>query len=276
MHNHNMSLSLIKLKTIILLFSPGFLFSSCEKVIDLDLNNAEKKYVIEAELTDQPGSAKVMITQTKDFDEDNIFAGISGAAVQIAEGGGATTSLIENSPGIYEAPGLTGVAGKTYHLSVTVNGNAFNAICTMPLKVNLDTVFVTDEFLFTETRKIANVEYRDPAGRGNNYRFIQYVDGLKEDNLMIENDDYTDGRNINDKLFYFSDEEEHKIKTGDTLRIDMLCIDPAVYKYWFSLDRSSTGQSGQATPSNPVTNMKGGALGYFSAHTLQTKTMIVP
>ncbi|HLG40219.1 MAG TPA: DUF4249 domain-containing protein [Chitinophagaceae bacterium] len=276
MHTRSVLLSLIKVKTIILLFSLSLLFSSCEKIIDLNLNDAEKKYVVEAGLTDQPGSAKVMITQTKNFDEDNNFIGISGAAVQIAESGGATTSLIEISPGVYEAPGLAGVAGKTYNLSITVNGNNFNAICTMPLKVNLDTIFVTDEFLFTETRKIANVEYLDPAGRGNSYRFIQYVNGLKEDHLMIENDDYTDGRNINDKLFYFSDEEEHKIKTGDTLRIDMLCIDPAIYQYWFSLDRSSTGQSGQATPSNPVTNMKGGALGYFSAHTFQTKTMIVP
>ena len=56
----------------------------------------------------------------------------------------------------------------------------------------------------------------------------------------------------------------------------MECIDRPIYKYWYSLDRSATGGSGQATPSNPVTNLQGGALGYFSAHTLQSRTMIVP
>jgi hypothetical protein len=147
----------------------------------------------------------------------------------------------------------------------------------MPQKINLDTIYVTNEFLFTDFRKITNVEYKDPAGRGNNYRFIQYVNKLKEDQILIQNDDYTDGRNVNAKLYFFADDTDNsKIDSGDTVRVDMLCIDQVIFKYWFSLDRSSTGGSGQATPSNPVTNMQGGALGYFSAHTLQTKTLIVP
>jgi Domain of unknown function (DUF4249) len=276
LNNSSILSSLSKVKAIMLSSFLTLFFSSCEKIIDLDLNDAEKKFVVEAVITDQPGTAKVMITQTKSFDENNNFNGISGGTVKITENGGATTTLTGTSPGVYESSALTGVAGKTYNLSVTVNGNNFYADCVMSAKVNLDTIYVTDEFLFTEFRKIVNVEYRDPPGRGNNYRYIQYVNRLKEDALMIDNDDYTDGRNVNRKLFFFADEDQHKIKSGDTLRIDMLCIDPAIYKYWYSLDRSATGQSGQATPSNPVTNMKGGALGYFSAHTLQTKTMIAP
>src|SRR5215216_7374429 len=67
------------------------IFSSCEKVIDINLDDAEKKYVIEAIITDQPGTAKVLITQTKNFDEDNNFTGISDAIVAIKETGGATT-----------------------------------------------------------------------------------------------------------------------------------------------------------------------------------------
>jgi hypothetical protein len=252
------------------------LASSCEKVIQLDLNNAEKKYVVEGILTDEAGSARVLITQTKDFDQDNTFPGISGATVTIAEAGGSTTTLNETSPGVYTAPALAGTAGKSYRLSVTVNGSNFVADCTMPAKVNFDTLFVTDELLFTETRKIANIGYQDPVGRGNNYRFVQYVNRLKENDLMIENDDYTDGRPVQRKLYFFADNDANKIQRNDTLRVDMQCIDPVMYKYWFSLDRSASGQSGQATPSNPVTNMKGGALGYFSAHTSQTRTLIVP
>src|SRR4051812_49436229 len=57
------------------------IFSSCEKVIDLKLDNAEKKYVIEGIVTDQAGTAKVLISQTKNFDEGNSFIGIPGATV---------------------------------------------------------------------------------------------------------------------------------------------------------------------------------------------------
>ena len=254
------------------------IFSSCEKVIDINLDNVEKKYVIEAVLTDRAGTAKVLITQTKDFDEDNNFPGISGATVTIKETGGATTTLTETSAGKYESPALTGISGKTYHLSVIIAGKTFSAISTMPQKVNLDTIYTTDEFIFTDTRKIVNADFKDPTGRGNNYRFIQYVNGLKEKQLFIQNDDYTDGRINNNKLYYFPDDNDDStiIKSGNTVVIDLLCIDPNSYKYWFSLDRSSTGGGNQATPSNPVTNMQGGALGYFSAHTLQTKTMEVP
>lgn len=252
--------------------------SSCEKVIDLDLDEGAKKYVIEAVITDQAGTAKVLLSQTKKFEDDNSFSGIAGATVTITESGGATTVLVPASPGVYEAPSLTGTSGKTYTLSVSVGGQVFTAVSKMPQKINLDTIYITDEFLFTDTRKIVNAVFDDPVGLGNSYRFVQYVNGTKEDQVMIRNDEYSDGRHIINKLFYFTDDEddERNIRSGDHVSIDMQCIDPAVYKYWFSLDRSATGGSGQATPSNPVTNLQGGALGYFSAHTLQTKTLVVP
>ncbi|MET0392789.1 MAG: DUF4249 domain-containing protein [Chitinophagaceae bacterium] len=255
-----------------------FSLSSCEKVIDLDLNEAEKKYVIEAMITDQPGTARVLVSQTKNFDEDNSFTGVAGAEVTITESGGPTTTLSSVQPGIYEAPALTGTSGKTYTLSVRAGTLVFSGVSVMPRKVNLDTIFTTDELLFADTRKIVNAVFHDPAGAGDNYRFVQYVNGLKEDQVMIRNDEYSDGRQIVNKLFYFTDDEddERNIRSGDQVTIGMMCIDPAIYKYWFSLDRSATGGSGQATPSNPVTNLQGGALGYFSAHTLQSRTMVVP
>ncbi len=251
---------------------------SCEKVIDVDLNNADPKYVIEATITDEPGNAKVKISLTKNFDEDNGFSGVSGANVNVIEAGGPLVSFTETSPGNYEAPLLKGIPGKSYTLNVTIGSKIFYGTSTMPQRVNMDTVYITDELLFAETRKTANIEYKDPVGRGNNYRFIQYVNANKENQIYAVNDDYTDGNNINNKLFYFTDTEDdpHNIKSGDQVKIEMFCIDPEVYTYWYSLSRSATGTSGQATPANPVTNLQGGALGYFSAHTYQTKTIIVP
>lgn len=272
----------MKHKPFILYLLYILIFTSCEKVIDLDLNGAEKKYVIEAVVTDRAGTARVFITQTKDFDEDNNFPGVTGAQVTITETGGPApviATLTETSDGVYEAPLFAGQSGRTYALSVIVAGQTFTAECIMPVKSNLDTIYVTDEILFAEQRKIVNAVYTDPVGLGNSWRFVQYVNGRKEDQIMIRNDEYSDGRRIINKLFYFSDEEDDdddEIESGDEILIDMQCIDPALYKYWWSLFRSSTGVNGQATPSNPVTNLKGGALGYFSAHTLQTKTMIVP
>lgn len=167
--------------------------------------------------------------------------------------------------------------GKNYFLTVNVDGQTFTAGSSMPQKVLLDSIYITDEFLFTDTRKIVNAVYKDPAGRGNNYRFVQTVNGYKEKQIQILNDDYTDGNTVTSRLFFFSDEEDSGyINTGDIVDIDFLCIDAPIYKYWFSLFRSALGTSGQATPANPVSNMQGGALGYFSAHTRHRLSVTVP
>ncbi|PZR23988.1 MAG: DUF4249 domain-containing protein [Citrobacter freundii] len=273
---NNQSIYQTSLRAIALL-SATLMLSSCEKVIDLNLNEAEKRYVVEGVITDQT-DARVTISQTKNFNDDNSLSTVSNATVELSEAGGTITTLTESSPGIYTAPGMKGVSGKTYLLTVKIGGQTFTAQSTMPQKVNFDTLYVTDEFLFGENRRTANTEYQDPPGRGQYYRFVQYINGKKEPTIFYQDDEYTDGNYVNNKLFYFpedDDNEDQKIKTGDELRIDMFCIDANVYKYWFSLDRSATGESGQATPSNPVSNLKGGALGYFSAQTTQTRTMIV-
>ena len=254
------------------------LTTSCEKVIDVTLNNAEKKYVIEGVLTNQPGNCVVLLSQTKDFDDNNEFAGVSGATIQITEQGGATTLLTESSTGVYQATTLSGSSGKTYELSVAINGQSFTATSAMPQQVNMDSIFVTNDNVRGNTRKLVNVQYKDPVTTGNNYRFIQYVNGLKEQQIFIRNDELTNGNTSITPLRYpRSDEDENNIQQGDQVKVDMLCIDAAVYKYWYSLNRSATGGGGQmsATPANPVTNIQGGALGYFSAHTLQSKTMRV-
>jgi len=250
--------------------------SSCQKTIDIKLNDTQKKYVIEAIVTDQTDSSKVLLTQTKNFSEDNQFPGVSGATVTVTDGG-VTTNFVQTAPGVYKpAAGFKGVVGHTYTLSLTVGGTTFTAASTMPAKVNFDSVYTTDEFLFGENRKLVTVDYQEPLGKGNNYRFVQYVNGLKEPTVFVNNDDYTDGKQVADRLFYFADDdhENHKIKTGNTVIVEMLCIDAGTYMYWFSLGQSATGTSQSASPANPVTNIKGGALGYFSAQTYQKKTFV--
>ena len=55
----------------------------------------------------------------------------------------------------------------------------------------------------------------------------------------------------------------------------MQSIDKANYTYWYSM-RTGGGQgSGNAAaPSNPISNIEGGALGYFSAHTVVRRWVV--
>ena len=149
----------------------------------------------------------------------------------------------------------------------------------MPALVPFDSLFITEREFFGEINKYATVVYTDPAGRQNAYRFIQYVNGVREETNFVRDDDSNDGLKVERTLLYFYDddeEEERKFNSGDNVRIEMLGISYPVYKYWYSLGQSATGESDSATPGNPVSNILGGALGYFSAHTIQSKSVIVP
>jgi hypothetical protein len=264
-----------------LLIIPAFvvisLLTSCEKVIDVQLNDADKKYVIEANVTNVPGQpSEVRISKTKAFDESNTFSGISGAVVSIEVNNGVVYTLSQSSPGIYTTSAFTGTPGSTYALKIVIGTDEFTSVCTMPLQtVPLDTVTV-DNFAFGGSdSKILVPSYLDPSGKGNNYRFVQYINAIQTKQIFVTNDDISDGLRSTRPLANPNNSETEELKTGDFATVEMLCIDRAVYTYWYSLDQAATGNS-TATPANPATNIKGGALGYFSAHSVSSKTIRVP
>lgn len=252
-------------------------FTSCEKVIDIALKDSEKQYVIEGVLTNRPGDCVVRVSKTQSFSNNNDFEGVAGAVVSITDHNGNATVLTDiAATGVYRSGPLVAATGRSYTLRVGVDGEVFTASCTMPAMVHMDSLYIREERFFGEAVQLANVTFSDPPGKGNSYRFIQYVNGMKERNIFIRDDDYSDGKASVVTLFTAPGDDEDGIKSGDTVKVDMLCIAPAVYKYWYSLDQGASGYSNSASPANPVTNIEGGALGYFSVHTVQSKTVVVP
>ena len=249
---------------------------SCNKVIDLKLNDTDIKYVIEGIITNEPAVCRVTITQSKNFNEDNQFPKVSGAVVKIKDGANEFV-LAETLPGVYETNTISGTPGHTYHLSITVNAQTFTATSTMPQPVSMDTLYVS-KGPFGQF-KFATVGYTDPAGINNGYRFVQYVNGVKEPTIFWENDEFTDGQFVIMQLDASADEKDdpRNIKTGDQVMIEMLCLDNAVYRYWNTLRTGGgDGDNNTAAPANPITNIQGGALGYFSAHTISRRTVVAP
>ncbi len=253
--------------------------TACEKVIDVQLKDVEKKYVIEGIITNN-GKAKVIITQTGNVSDPLVFNGVTNASVTITPTGMAAQTLQATSAGIYEATFLV-PAERNYTLQVSIGGQQFSASCYMPAQVPVDTVFTTTEQFIGDPQILPNILYSDPVKPGNAYKQALWVNGVKIRQIYISNDEYSNGRQCNDRLYIIPDEDEDNstipvIQPGDTLTIEMNCIDPVIYKYWFSLQRSALGSNEQATPANPVSNIQGGALGYFSAHTIETITYKVP
>lgn len=252
--------------------------SSCEKVIDIDLNSSDPQYVVEGEITNEARPYQIKITKTVNFSESNNFPTVSGAVVTIADDAGNTETLTETKSGIYETKILRGVPTRTYTLTVKHNGKTLTSVTKMPALVpllNINTI--PDNFGGggpgggSEQTYSAVPLYNDPAGVKNFYRFIQVINSKLDSSFLVRNDNLYDGKQTVQPIF----SRGTKILKGDTLNIAMQCIDNQVYDYFYSLNQSSgDGPGGGTTPSNPVNNIVGG-LGYFSACSVSSKAIIV-
>lgn len=243
-------------------------FSSCQKEIAIDLNSAEPKIVIEAEISDQPASCKVKLSKTVNFSESNIFPAVSGALVMISDNTGNSETLIEASSGIYTSSTLQGVPGRVYTLVVTDAEKEYRAVSTMSFPVNIDTLTVEKSFFGNQ--RFINVEFQDPAGTANQYRFIKTTNGILEKSIYITNDYLQDGNNFSLPLF-----SEDSVVKGDTVTVKLQSVDTGVYEYFRTLSQLSGGDPSQS-PANPLSNLTNGALGYFNAYSVRVKTIVVP
>ena len=260
------------MKPIFFCLSALFFFG-CQKTVKLNLNNAPPQLVIQGQVTNTPGPYTVTISRSVDFYADNTFPGVSGASVSISDGQGVTDSLTETSTGNYTTHVLVGKPGNTYTLSVRLNDTTYTAASTMPEPVTLDSV-TFDNGIGGRNSIRAQVNFQDPPGVKNYYQFILFIDGTQfTKDYFLFDDRLSDGRYITQNLRM----DSSYLSAGQQLQVDLHCIDVNVYNYFNQLAQAtSTGTFNTTTaPANPSTNISNGAYGYFSAHTISSRTVTV-
>lgn len=265
--------NMIKLSQSIVLLITVLFFTSCEKEISIDLNFASPQIVIEGVITDEPGPYFVNISRTVNFSDDNSYPPISNALVIISNSLGINDTLSEVSPGRYQTSKIVGQSGITYNLKVVTDSKEYYATSTMPQEVILDSLRFNPFSNPGSNDGYTTIPvYTDPASFGNNYRFIQTINGEKDNAYILSNDNINNGV-VNQRPIFSPDAE---IAIGDTVTIEMRCIDISTYNYFFTLSQIAGGRpGGGTTPTNPPNNITGNnALGLFAAYTTQTMARI--
>ncbi len=255
------------MKNILIIASMISIFVSCQKVVNIDVKNAIPEFVIEGNVSNLPNDAVIKISKTENFSAPNSFKGYTGATVTLADDIGNIDTCYETSTGIYEPKTYNGIPGRTYTLTVQAEGKEFVAQSTMAKITTIDTIFSVPSIFGGKSNNVIFPIYKDEAIVKNYYRFIQYINNKEQRGVYYNDDQYSDG--IYTQIPIFNGEQD--VLVGDTVRIDLLGITEANYKYWFALD-----QNEQATPANPNTNISNGAFGYFSAHSRSSRSIIVP
>lgn len=244
----------------------SFLCSSCEKVIDIKLNDSTPRIVIEGEVTTASGPYTVTITESKNVDQNNTFTGRADAVVTIKDITAGISEILNNAGfGNYVTSFIRGTAGHTYELTVVLGDQTYTSSSTIPsTDVKLEALYVeTSSF---DDKDIFMVPvFTDPAGKGNYYRLRQWVNGVLIKGSYVRSDEATDGRRYTSQLFYDTDSKEGNplINVGDSISVELQCIDRKVYDFYRTLN--ATIEQDAAAPSNPLSNISGGALGVFNA-----------
>lgn len=264
------------MKQIIKLSILSLVLFSCEKVIDVDLNETSPQTVIDAKLYNGTSDLVVKLNQTTDYYNPEPYKSLEGATVTITDESGNITVLSEQTSGEYIAANYNGITNKNYSLNVILNsGEKYNANSFLPNLVQVkDIIFDFEEqSLFGESGFVPYCVFDEPADETNYYRLILTVNGERKDgieDLFITDDELINGNEIVVPLF------SERLNIGDTVTMELVSMDKNVYDYLVTLSGISGGNEQQsAAPANPNTNITGGALGYFGAYTISSLTKVI-
>ena len=100
--------------------------------VNIDLTDYGPNIVIEGNIADHPGPHSVRISRTAIYNGQNHFRSVSGAIVTIEDNLGYSIPLQETESGLYQTAPVKGIPGRTYTLTVIVDGEKYSASSTMP------------------------------------------------------------------------------------------------------------------------------------------------
>ncbi|MDD4107390.1 MAG: DUF4249 domain-containing protein [Prolixibacteraceae bacterium] len=249
-------------------------FSGCEKVIDIDLNEANPALVIEGNLSYEDNRLLVKISETGSYFDESPMKKVTGADVYLDLPDEKSMRAFEDEPGVYRLSNVPLSFEAGYVLRVKAAGVTCSAKSTLNKMIEIDSLtykYYKEKELFDNGYRI-NIYFNDPVENRNYYRIRVYKNGtLKNgiDDLIVFDDSGIDGKYVQVRL------SGQVFSKGDTAKIELVSIDEGVWKYFTTLSEVADLHPGSPAPANPVSNFNNGVLGYFSAWSNSYGTIII-
>ncbi len=252
---------------------------SCEKVIEVDVKNAEPQLVVQGNIHTSSGPYLVYLNLSVGNDETNNFPVVQGASVHITDNIGGSEKLTESLPGVYSCQNLKGEPGNTYTLKINTNNKEYTAVSYLNKPVPLDSFLL--EPIKSQNSNIINgyrviCKFTDPAGAGNYYRLVFTSDNplaITGRNDRVISDKYLDGQQVSVRI-------RTNLKSKDSVFVQLQSIDKVTYDFYNTLPNALGGvgavQFLASLPANPTNNISNGGLGYFTAYGLTKEKKKVP
>lgn len=246
-----------------------FLLTSCEEVVELDLNTAAPRLVIDATIDWEKGTPgniqTIRIHKTTGFYSTEIPA-VSGAQVTVENSQGVQFEFPEVEPGVYTCTDFVPVLNETYTLRAIIEGELFTATETL-----------------RAVPEITRIEQGNEGGFGGDNIEVKFFfnDLVNESNFYLasyrtpifpfpEFDPIEDRFFENNELFAFYSDGD--LESGMTIEFALHGISQNYFNYMRILLGQTSGGGGSPFQTPPVTvrgnvvnqtNFNNFALGYF-------------
>lgn len=251
------------MKRIILFTLVAVAFASCQKVINVDLNQADPVTVIEANYTAEDSTVRVRITKTSNYFGADAEPTVDNATITITDHLGAVQTIPFVSNGDYVLTNYIPQFNTQYTITAVVDGVQHIASCNLYSPVAQDDIYYEfqEQGFFGGSGYLCFLVYNDPAAEGNYYQAIYSVNDTirgKLDEMILMDDDVTNGNLVARPIF------SEFMDLGDVVKMELRTIDKRVYDYYTEL--LSLTDPSSAAPANPDYFWSNRALGYFNAY----------
>lgn len=294
----------MKISATFLLFLTVLFFSSCEKTVDFKLGSQEPKLVVEA--TIENGQAPlVYLSRSIDYFSSVSYdilanSSVSGAEVYVSDGTqthklkefsiptpvGSNLYYYTNDPA---NPGtaITGQLNTNYTLRILKSGNEYTASTKIPgITRQIDSLYWKPAPAGNPSDKVVlMVKATDPAGFGDYIRYFTkqnrdpFYPGLNSvyDDQIIDGTTYEVQVERGIPRTGSVPENYSFFNRGDTVTLKLANIDKGTYDFWRTMEFTYASVGNPfSSPTKVISNVTGGALGYFGGYAAQYRTIIIP
>ncbi len=247
----------MKLTHFSILFGLPLLLLACEEKMDLDLNKAAARIVIDAQLSDASSVQRIRISRSVGFDDPVNTSGIKDATVLVKDNENRSYSFQYEKDGYYTHPNFKPTAGRKYTLLANVQKQQYTSNTQMPAYVAVDSTQLSEKNIAGKTYFFVALTFKDPAKIPNYYLYSLSINGGAFRFASAQSDQFNDGL----KVTHYISDLETDLSPGDNVTVRRYCVDEKTYRYWHEYQNNNLSN---AAPSNPKSNISNNALGYFS------------
>lgn len=263
------SITIVALASIVVL-------SSCEEVIEIDLNSSNPVLVAEG-VMEKDSTIWIRLNYTTDYFNNEEPVVEKNATVTLVNENDELEILTYTENGIYKGDFLVGEVGETYTIGIITDKGEFSAGSTLMPPSSIYGLIVSESNMQppgqTDKSYSLEIKFKDVSTAENFYMM----------KLFVNNEFYSYAL-VNNKIFTVSGDTitypviRKTFLKNDEVIVILHTVDAKTYKYYNQLSDAISdgmGPGGSSTPYNPTSNFGDDVLGYFAAWSYVTDTVII-